>query len=512
MIAILQFDGASRMHLERMLEAGELPVLAGLRSRGTWLELDTPAVHFEGAAAYSLSTGVNLGNHGLYYPWLWSASEQRVRFFDDCPAPEAVWDRVGRSDRRSLVIDPYEMRPPAAIKGLFLTGWQFKNRVVLRTLSIPSSLQRLLERELGPPPSGEEIYGRPDVSSLRRLRDSLIAAPRRGADVLEILLKRESFDLIWISLSAAHLGGHRFFDIARFSEELALSRHPELDTPLADIYRAVDEALGRIVSGLQKETDVVITSPTGMGPNNSRSHILPAMLDAVLTEGDPRKSGDRGGRGGFLWQVRAAVPTSIRAWVAQMIPDRLALELAARLELRGVEWDSTKAFMMPNDDAGYIRVNLRGRERDGIVDQKDLESLLDRISRGLLTFRNDDGSSTIKAIWRVSELGYTGPYQVHLPDLVVQWNDQVVTPLMGVRSTQFGEIPSPGWGTGRTGCHTGDAWALVVPGNSKLQLPGSRPHVVDIAATVCSALGVDREGLSGEPLLGPSRSRECENV
>ena len=67
MIAILQFDGVSRVHLERMLAAGELPALAGFRSRGTWLELDTPAVHFEGAAAYSLSTGIHLGMHGIYY-------------------------------------------------------------------------------------------------------------------------------------------------------------------------------------------------------------------------------------------------------------------------------------------------------------------------------------------------------------------------------------------------------------------------------------------------------------
>jgi predicted AlkP superfamily phosphohydrolase/phosphomutase len=503
MIAILQFDAASRLHLDRMLAAGDLPELARLRSQGTWLSLDTPAVHFEGAAAYSLSTGVNLGGHGLYYPWLWAATEQRVRFYDDLPAPEAVWERIGRSERRSLVVDPYEMRVPQTMKGLFLTGWQFKNRVVLRTQSVPNSMQRLLEREFGCPPSGEEIYGRPDVSSLRRLRDSLTAAPRRGAVVLETLLKREPFDLIWISLSAGHLGGHRFFDIARFSEELALARHQDLGTALHNIYRAVDEALGRIVAALPKDADVVITSPTGMGPNNSRSHLLPTMLHAVLNEHDHANNRKLGKAGWSLWQVRAAVPTNIRAWVAQMIPDRLALELAARLELRGVQWDRTKAFMMPNDDAGYVRVNLRGRERDGIVEHHDMEPLLDHIINGLLTFRNHDGSSTIRQIWRASELGYAGPYQHHLPDLVVQWNDQVVPPLMGVRSAQYGEIASPGWGTGRTGCHTGEAWALVVPGRSKLRMPATPPHIVDIVATVCAVLGVDREGLRGEPLLEP---------
>lgn len=509
MIAVLQFDGASRIHLERMLASGQLPELAGLRSRGIWFELETPAVHFEGAAAYSLSTGVNLGGHGLYYPWLWSATEQRVRFFDDLPSPEAVWERIGRAGRRSLVVDPYEMRVPKTMQGLFLTGWQFKNRVVLRTRSVPPSLQRALENELGRPPVGEEVYGRPETPPLLQLKNSLLAAPRRGADIIEILLKREPFDLAWISLSAAHLGGHRFYDIAQFSEELELTRHRELGTALQDIYRAVDDALARIVAALPQGTDVIVMSPTGMGPNNSRSHLFPAMLDAVITDRDPFASRRKAAPGSSLWQIRAAVPTSFRSWIAQMIPDRLALELAARLELRGVGWDRTKAFTMPSDDAGYLRINLRGRERDGIVEPKEIEPLLEQITKGLLTFRNSDGSQTIRKIWRASELGYPGPCHDQLPDLVVQWNEQPVTPLMGVQSTQFGEIPSPGWGTGRTGCHTGEAWALVIPGCSQLKTSIASPHIIDIASTISTVLGIDTAGLRGQSWLEP---RQCQAV
>jgi hypothetical protein len=93
MIAILQFDAASPAHLQTMLAQNQLPALAALRRRGTWYDLDTPATHFEGAAAYSLYTGFNLGDHGLYYPWLWSATEQRVRFFDR--ATPGLWSSPG---------------------------------------------------------------------------------------------------------------------------------------------------------------------------------------------------------------------------------------------------------------------------------------------------------------------------------------------------------------------------------------------------------------------------------
>ena len=44
-------------------------------------------------------------------------------------------------------------------------------------------------------------------------------------------------------------------------------------------------------------------------------------------------------------------------------------ETGARLELRGLDWGSTRAFAHPAENQGYVRLNLAGRERDGIVAQ-----------------------------------------------------------------------------------------------------------------------------------------------
>src|SRR5438876_9600973 len=478
MIAVLQFDAVSRIHLEKLLADGQLPALNSLRSRGTWYELETPSTHVEGAGAYSLYTGGHLGDHGLYYPWIWSAGEQRVRFFDDLQSPEAGWERLERAGRRCLIIDPYEMSPPRTMRGIFLAGWQFKNRVVLRTSSIPNQIHLSLAQEFGDPPVGEEVYGRPAAPELLRLRKSLLAAPRRGADVIEKLVQREQFDLLWISLSAAHLGGHRFFDLSQISEEAELSRYPELGTTLQDIYQAVDEALARIVAALPAGSDILVVSPSGMGPNTSRSHLLPGMLEAVMA-GHRRNLIERGApAGSLLWRIRAMMPTGLRALIADVLPDRWAVELAARLELRGVDWTSTRAFALPTDDAGYIRLHMRGRERDGIVDPQEAYALLDKSLSGLQTFRDADGAPVIRKVHRTSELGFHGPCEDQLPELIVEWNHRVVTPLAGVSSPAFGAVSSPGWATGRTGCHTGDAWALVVPGSSKLKSPMKAPHIV----------------------------------
>ena len=109
MLAVLQFDSPSLAVLDRMLGAGRLPALAGLRERGVWHELETPATHFAAGAFHTLYSGTELADHGLFYPFQWSAADQRVRYTTAFPAPPPVWERPGG---RALAMDPYESRPP----------------------------------------------------------------------------------------------------------------------------------------------------------------------------------------------------------------------------------------------------------------------------------------------------------------------------------------------------------------------------------------------------------------
>jgi len=101
------------------------------------------------------------------------------------------------------------------------------------------------------------------------------------------------------------------------------------------------------------------------------------------------------------------------------------MDLTARLEMRGVDWSTTKAFMVPSGDCGYIRLNLRGRERDGIVDAKDADALLEQIASGLRTFYDPDGAPAIAKVELAAEsLGYRD--QSHrFPDLIVHWSESL---------------------------------------------------------------------------------------
>ncbi len=148
-----------------------------------------------------------------------------------------------------------------------------------------------------------------------------------------------------------------------------------------------------------------------------------------------------------------------------------------------------------------MRFNLRGRERDGIVDPARAEELGEEIAAGLASFRDPDGAPAVEAVIRPAEL-YPGAHAERLPDLVVRWAPRAATALGELRSERFGVVRRRGSGSGRSGNHTpGDAWALLAPARAIDADPGRPPRLVDVAATVCELAGASPEGLAGRPLL-----------
>ncbi|HET7416027.1 MAG TPA: alkaline phosphatase family protein [Solirubrobacterales bacterium] len=499
MIAVIQFDAASARLLERLGAEGRLPNLEALRRRGTEFELESPAAHFPASAYQDLYRGVEVGEHGLFYPFQWAASDQRIRLAGSFEAPPPIWDRLGRAGRSTLAIDPYECHRPQGARGALVSGWGMRERVVLERWSVPDGGDREPRRRHGRPPDVTEVFGAQSPRELRQLRERFLAAPRRVADLAIERLGERSFDLTWIVFAATHLAGHRLWG----------------DPALDEIYEEVDAQLGRVLAALPDDCDVIACSVLGMDENTSRADLLPEMLTALLggskasrgsfrtddVQKEPRNSGDSDS--GAIWRLRAGLSGRLRARVAAAMPDRLALELTTRLELRGVDWSSTRAFAHPADNQGYIRLNLAGRERDGIVGEGEAAELVEQMREGLLDFRDPDGEPAVVAVEEVADR-YPGAAADRLPDLVVRWRPTSAVDLDALHSPRFGTVRRRGAGSGRTGNHTdGDAWAILAPGAGKIRQPGRPARVVDIPATVAANCDIPLDGLSGEPLLEP---------
>lgn len=503
MIAVLQFDAASARLLERLAGEGRLPNLEALRARGKEVELESPAEHFPASAYQTLYRGIEVGDHGLFYPFQWSAAKQSVRLAGEFDAAPAVWERLARAGRSTLAIDPYECHAPHEGEGMLVCGWGMRERVVLERWARPDGADRALRRRYGRPPDVTEVFGAQRPAELRRLRERFLAAPARVADVAVEQLNERSFDLVWLTFAAPHLAGHRLWDVPPYigEDRIDPAGRKLLGEAMADVYAEVDAQLGRVLEALPDDADVIACSVLGMDVNTSRADMLPGMLAAVLAgEGAARGAGEDSDSGA-MWKLRGAVSGRLRGAVAAAMPDRLALELTARMELRGVDWSKTRAFAHPADNQGYVHLNLKGREREGIVAPEEVEELCALIADGLADFRDPDGQPAVASVDRVSER-WQGSAADRLPDLVVRWRPTSSVAIDALTSSRFGTVRRQGYGSGRTGNHTdGDAWAIVAPGASTHRDPGRPARISDIAATVAALTGADSAGLAGEPLL-----------
>ena len=164
-----------------------------------------------------------------------------------------------------------------------------------------------------------------------------------------------------------------------------------------------------------------------------------------------------------------------------------------------VDWSRTRAYGL---GLNGLYLNLRGRERDGIVEQgAPADAVLREIQQKLLQVRDPkDGSQAITRVDLASEV-YQGPYARTGPDALVGYN-------RGYRSgwkTILGAFP-PDVLEDNTNPWSGDHCMdfTKVPGVllSNRQISTQSPALTDIAPTILSEFGIAKtKDMMGQPVL-----------
>src|SRR5215475_2089280 len=85
MLLAVSLDSVSLPWLEERISAGRLPNLATLMKRG--IEVPLNAARLAGVAYPSIYTGLSPSKHGIYFPFQWKASDQRLVSWHELPSP-----------------------------------------------------------------------------------------------------------------------------------------------------------------------------------------------------------------------------------------------------------------------------------------------------------------------------------------------------------------------------------------------------------------------------------------
>ena len=166
-----------------------------------------------------------------------------------------------------------------------------------------------------------------------------------------------------------------------------------------------------------------------------------------------------------------------------------------------VDWTHTRAYGL---GINGLYVNLRERERDGIVDPDRKEALLDELVTGLEAVRDDDGSRVIRRVYRADQI-YAGDATALAPDLVLGYQ----------RGYRASWATCLGGLTGSVLMDNDSAWSAdhcadagEVPGVlfSNRPLQARTPSLVDLAPSILAefAISSKRNGPAPSSMEGKS--------
>ena len=148
-------------------------------------------------------------------------------------------------------------------------------------------------------------------------------------------------------------------------------------------------------------------------------------------------------------------------------------------------WPEMKAFALPSFSEGYVRLNVRGRERDGVIEPADYSRVCDEIEGLLGQVRNArTGSPMLRKVLRSRASALDMDPRLPDPDLLVLWTPEPAD----VVDTPFGRIgPLP---FNRSGSHVERGFLLAGGEGIPVAASLADPQAIDLAPTILSLLDV----------------------
>ncbi len=497
-VLMIGLDAADLLLIDRWAEAGHLPNLRRLMASGVSGRLQTSARYLVGSPWPTFFTGQPPTRHGIYHDFQWQ--HEGMRFAR--PAWEWLptlpfWRRL-EPEIQVLSYDvPFLMGIQEA-KGTEVVGFASHDRIV-EPLSHPPGALREVESEFGDLRMLQEDYGVSDPEYLLELRDFLLEITRRSTRASIRLLQRP-WDLGIVVLGALHRGGHRLWDRSSANRAMSPEEGEAFDRALMDLYMECDRSVGEMIEAAGDAT-VVVFALHGMMINACRNDFLDAMLARVLggTDAEPPSQG-------MVRRLGEALPLGLRRGVTQRIPARLRDRIMTRWATGGTNWPETEAFSLRADLQGYVRVNLSGRETEGIIPASEYDALCERLTAGLMSFRDaDTGDPIVAEVRRPVEAFGPGEREARVPDLVVRWVESPAAPHVALVSEEYGRVERETPGripNGRSGNHRTEGFFVArgrgIPEGARLS---EISDIVDLAPTILQILGVAcRDELAGTPI------------
>lgn len=408
-----------------------MPNWADLMRTGRVARTLGPRGLFVGGTWPSFYMGLDPSYHGIYWldrivPGTYRSQRCTKADFGRYPV---LWETLSEQGRRVLVLDVPLSRYSPQLNGVQVVEWGVHDQAFGFRTHPPRLGDRILA-EVGPHPVPSSCDApRRTTAEYVDFAERLARGASARARMTRDLIDREPWDFMIQVFSECHCAGHQlwhFHDRSHpgYSEETTR----EVGDLVHHVYRAVDTALGEVVSALSEDTILVVATLHGMSHACGASLLLDRILGRLGAVDDAaggaspengRRTAER------LKAVYHRLPERVRRPLYEL-RQRVNQRILARGSPIGIDPARVRAFHVGlglGAPWSGIRLNLRGREPAGQLEPgHEADGFVADLIDGLQGIVDaDTGVPIIRNVHKAIDL-FAGPRVYELPDLLVEWN------------------------------------------------------------------------------------------
>jgi predicted AlkP superfamily phosphohydrolase/phosphomutase len=398
---VIGLDSAPLGLMVEWTEKGYLPNLARVFGRGSYGDLYSP-VPVTPLAWSSIYTGLNPGRHGIL-----GFMNHKPGTYEDFAVNSTLrdgrdlWEVAGSQGRKVVVVNTPLTYPPRPVNGSLVCGFMAPGTE--GEFTYPASLGAELKRAL----PGYRIGTAPGYLKGPYLKELVRTVDLVGGAAVHLLEKNE-WDLAFVVFKETDEVQHSFFD-----RPAAVLR----------LYREVDLYVGRLMSLAGESAYTFVVSDHGGEKFEKRFNVAGFLQRSGYVS---TISARRSGTSRMLRGAARVMAAARFQWIFDVPGARKVMQGVIRARANAasdsdgfyagkIDWPRTKAFI--SSGVG-IRLNVKGREPQGVIEEEDYEKVRDELASQLSALRDPENGHTVFRHALPREKVLSGPHVADAPDIM----------------------------------------------------------------------------------------------
>ncbi|MBD3169642.1 MAG: hypothetical protein GF307_09190 [candidate division Zixibacteria bacterium] len=369
----------------------------------------------------SFYTGFNPGAHGLYDFTSPPDFNYSLRFLNsrDRNIP-AFWARASRRGKKCAVLNFPSCYPPEQVNGVMISGFDCPlPSGGDRSFIYPMELYDEIIKHFGP----YRISGFDQIDlsdeNMRKASVSLLETAEYKGNVGEWLLTRQEWDLFMIHFGEVDAACHHFWRFCDVNSPRRIGNEGDKykDT-VKNVYGKIDEQVGKLTERIDESWAVILMSDHGFrGTGTNVLHINNLLRDAGLLK--YRKSGFIDDKA--IKYAARLIPSHLRKYFFRGKLSELTNRIEGMRRFGNIDLSETMAFSEELNYFPSIRLNLKGKYRNGTIGHREKEKILTRVIDILDNLQDQEDNPAIDRIYRREEI-YSGKFTSQAPEIVFELN------------------------------------------------------------------------------------------